>query len=254
MKLARLSIVPILLTVAACVTEGVAPIRPASDEEQVEVNLALGVGYLQEGRADLAIDALQRALDVDARSADAHATIAVAYDQQGSVELAEEHHRRAAQLAPRDADIQDGYAVFLCRQGRWQDADPYFQRAVDDSPRNAKARILVNAANCASDAGDFDGTERNLRGILDIDPADVTALRGMMDLSIRTSNYISGRAFFQRLERATRVQPEDLLSCYVIERELRDDSAAQDCADRVRREFPGSPVLTQLRELERNAG
>lgn len=254
MRHARLGVVSILLAVAGCVTEGVVPLQPASDDEQVEVNLALGVGYLQENRPDLAVEALQRAIDIDPRSADAHSTIAVAYDQEGSVELAEQHHRRAAQLAPRDADVQNRYAVFLCRQGRWNDADPYFQRAVDDAPRNAKIQILLNAASCARTAGDIAGVERNLRAVLAIDAVYSAALRGMMDVSIRTSNYIVGRAFWQRLEGSTQVEAEDLLSCYVIESELNDDSAAQDCADRLRREFPGSPALAQLRELERNAG
>ena len=251
-KLGFLSIVGVLL--AGCVTEGVAPITPASDEEQVDANLALGVGYLQESRPDLAIEALERALEIDPRSADAHSTIAVAYDLEGTIDLAEQHHRRAVQLAPRDADTQHRYAVFLCRQNRWDDADPYFQRAADAATRNVRIQFLMDAANCARAGGDMAGVERNLRQVLDIDAANAAALRGLMDVSIRTSNFISGRAFWQRLERATQVQPDDLLSCYVIESQLRDAAAAQDCAERLRREFPGSPALTQLRELERNAG
>lgn len=255
MKLARLGIGSVVaaLSVAGCVTEGVTPIQPASTEEQLEVNLALGVGYLQEERPDLAIEALLRAIDIDPRSADAHSTIAVAYYQEGSIELAEQHHRRATQLAPRDADTQTRYAVFLCLQDRWRDADSYFQRAVDASPRNARTQILLNAATCARSASDLDGVERHLRAVLDIDTANVDALRGMVDVSIRTENFISGRGFWQRLERIAQVQPEDLLSCYMIESELGAAAAAQDCANRLRQEFPGSPALRRLRELEEDA-
>jgi type IV pilus assembly protein PilF len=242
------------LGVAGCVTEGEVRPEPASDEEQLEVNLALGVGYIQENRPDLAIDALQRAIGVDPRSADAQSTIAVAYDLQGDGDLAEEHHRRAVQLAPRDADTQHRYAVFLCREGRWDDADIYFQRAVDASARNASLQILRNAADCARGAGDLDGAERNLRAILDIDAVNVAALRGMLDVSIRTSNYISARAFWQRLERSGPLLGEDVLACFIVERELGDASAAEACADRLRRDFPGSPAARQLGELERNAG
>ncbi|HUF73027.1 MAG TPA: hypothetical protein VMR74_09025 [Gammaproteobacteria bacterium] len=255
MKRASLRFLVLLgvLPIAGCVTEGEIRRQPASDEEQVEVNLALGVGYLQENRPDLAIEALQRAIDINARSSDAHSTIAVAYDLEGSVELAEEHHRRAVQLTPRDADTQHRYAVFLCRQDRWEDADPYFQRAVDTSARNTRIQILQQATSCARGAGDLAGAEKNLRAILDIDSANTEALRGMLDVSIRTSNYISARAFWQRLEGFAQVQAEDLLACYMIERELNDAAAADGCADRLRREFPGSPAATRLGELERNA-
>ena len=76
----------------------------------------------------------------------------------------------------------------------------------------------------------------------------------MVDVSIRTENYLQGRAFFQRLERGTTLQANDLLSCYVIETRLGDATAAGDCATRLQREFPGSPALRQLRTLEQNAG
>lgn len=256
MNLARLGFVSIAasLICSGCVTEGGSERQPASTQEQLQVNLALGVGYLREDRPDLAVEALQRAIALDPRSADAQSAIAIGYDQQGKVEQAEEHHRRATQLAPRDADIQNAYAVFLCRQNRWSDADPYFQKAVEDSDRNDRIPILVNAASCARGASDLDGVERNLRAVLDIDAVNVVALRGMMDVAIRTSNFISGRAFWQRLERVAQVQPDDLLGCYVIERQLGDTPAAQTCADRLSREFPNSPALTQLRQLERNAG
>ena len=254
----KIAVVSVLLAgavaVTGCVTEGSIAPEPASDAEQAEANLALGIGYLQEERPDLAIEALQRAIDIQPRLADAHRTIAIAYDQIGDSELAEEHHRRATQLAPRNADTQNGYAVFLCRQNRWSDAEPYFERAIAASARQAALTPVMNAATCASSAGDIEATESFLRAALDIDQSNVNALRGMVDVSIRTANYFQGRAFWQRLERSTQIQAEDLLSCYVIESGLNADDAATACADRLEREFPGSPFLSQLRDFERDGG
>ena len=254
MKSATFFLVPVsMLLIAGCVTEGVPVTEPASDEVAAQANLDLGIGYLEQNRPELAIESLSRAIELQPRSADAQSTIAVAYDMAGDTALAEEHHRRATQLAPSEPDTQNRYAVFLCRQNRWQDAQPYFQRAVANAGREGPASILNNAGTCALAAGDTEGAEAQYRATLDLDPANVDALRGMIDLSIRSEDYLQGRAFFQRLERGTILQPTDLLSCYAIETRLGDTAAANDCATRLQREFPGSPAIRQLRTLQQNA-
>lgn len=255
MKIASVCIlVACAIAASGCVTEGSIALEPASDAEQAEANLALGIGYVQEERPDLAIEALLRAIEIQPRLADAHSTIALAYDQTAEYDLAEQHHQRATQLAPRDADTQNGYAVFLCRQNRWDDAEPYFERAIDATRGLTSLTPLINAATCALGAGDVAAGESFLRRALDVDATNVAALRGMVDVAIRTENFFQGRAFWQRLERGSQIQAEDLLSCYVIERQLDSSAAAAECATRLEREFPGSPVLSQLRDFEQDGG
>jgi type IV pilus assembly protein PilF len=236
-----------------CVTEGGLALEPASAEEQARANLAVGIGYLQEERPDFAIEALQRAIAIDPRMADAHSTIAVAYDQAGEPDLAEEHHRRATQLAPAVPGIQNSFAVYLCRQNRWADAQPYFERAIVNA-EDGGMRYMINAATCARAAGQPGTSETFYRSALDINARSVDALRGMIDVSIQQQNLLQGRAFWQRLEQNSPLVAEDLLSCYVIESGLGDATTARDCADRLQREYPGSAALRRLRELERNGG
>jgi type IV pilus assembly protein PilF len=249
-----LTLIVCALVSAGCVTEGVVRSAPVSDEEAARANLALGISYLQEERPDFAIDALERALAAQPRLVDAHSSIAVAYDLTGDTDLAEQHHRRAAQLAPGDSNVQNRYAVFLCRQNRWNDALPYFRRAIEaaGNVELVRANYLINAATCARTGGDLAAAETNFRAVLDLDSSNADALRGMMDIAVRTENYFSGRAFWQRLERTGSVEANDLLLCYMIESRLGDNSAARDCGDRLRREFPGTPAVRQLRDLERD--
>jgi type IV pilus assembly protein PilF len=239
---------------AACVTEGPRPPEPASDEEAAIANLNLGVGYLQQGRPDAAVDALERALSLNPRLVDAHSTIALAYDQIEEPEQAEVHHRRATQLDPSDPDAQNRYAVFLCRYNRWSDAEPYFERAIDSRRYANRQLAMLNAATCARSANEYETAEGYLRQVLDDNPGNVAALEGMVDLSIRSGNYLQGRAFLQRLFAATQPSATHLLYCYVVEDQLGDGGAADNCATDLRTRFPGSPEVRRLTELQGDGG
>lgn len=209
-------------------------------------NMNLGAGYLRQGRTDLAIERLRRAIEQNPRLVEAHSTIAVAYDQIGSLPEAEEHYRRAAQLDPVNGTAANAYAVFLCRQNRWNDASPYFQRAVANPTYATPAVALTNAGVCARAAGADEQAADNFRAALQRDPNFADALLNMLDLSYQSGNYIQARAFVQRYLAAHRPTAPVLWMCFNVERELRDQAAANVCAAQLRAGFAGSPEVAQL--------
>ena len=115
----------------------------------------LGAGYLRQGRPELAIERLQRALEQNPRLADAHSTIAVAYDQLGSAADAEEHYKRATQLEPDQFAGREQLrrvpvpAEPLARRGALFQASRRTTRATR-TPEVA----LANAGLCALGSGD----------------------------------------------------------------------------------------------------
>lgn len=189
----------------------------SSDEDAAIANLNLGVGYLTQGRAELAVGILERALSFDPRLADAHSSIAVAYDQLGRSEEAEEHYRRATRLEPNNPGAANSYAVFLCRNDRWDDAERYFREALARNP-----------------------------GYSD-------ALFHMTDLALQDKNFLQARAFMQRYLETATANPEILWLCFQIEQQLDSPTRAQACATRLRDQFPDSAEATRLFRLERDA-
>lgn len=236
---------------SACVTTTSDP-EPTDDEAAV-ANMNLGIGYLRQGRPDAAVDALERAVDLNPRLATAHSALALAYDQLGEPDQAEEHHRRATEIDPGNADVQNSYAVFLCRQDRWSDAERYFERAVEDERYGLRATAYVNAGNCARGANDLPKAEESYRAALEIDAANTDAMAGMIELAVRNENYLQARAFIQRLFVTAPPTSYHLLVCYVVEQRLGDTAAADSCARQLRGSFPNSTEAIRLRELERNA-
>jgi type IV pilus assembly protein PilF len=236
-----------------CVSTTTSSIAPQSDEEVAIANLNLGVGYLRQGRPELAIDILERALSFNPNLADAHSSIAVAYDQLGDVEEAEEHYRRATELAPENPGVANSYAVFLCRDDRWNDAEEFFLRAAENPRYATPEAALANAGVCARSAGELDKADSYFRAALDRNSTYPDALFHMTDLAYQNENYLQARAFLQRSLESAPDSPEMFWLCFQIESELDSLSQAESCAIQLREQFPESVQASQLFEIERDA-
>jgi len=234
---------------AACASSG----ESTSEEQAAIANMNLGAGYVRQGRYDLAIERLRRALTQNPRLVEAHSTIAFAYDQIGALADAELHYRRATELDGDSAEAANAYAVFLCnRQNRWPDAEPYFRRAAETATYATPEVPLTNAGVCARDAGELEDAAELFRGALARNPTFRDALQNMMELSIQSGNYLQARAFVQRFLAAHAPTAPVLLICVNVERALNDQAAADRCAAQLRSGFQGSPELQQLEAQQRN--
>jgi type IV pilus assembly protein PilF len=243
-----------LALLGACVTESKSGRSVPSESEAAVANTNLGAGYLKQGKPDLAIERLTRALEQDPRNAEAHSTIALAYDQIGSPEEAEDHYKRAVQLEPGSGLSANAYAVFLCRHKRWKDSEPYFQRAADSRTYRTPEMALTNAGNCAADNGDSAKAAEYYRAALARNKTYANALSGMMDLSYQQKNYLQARAFVQRYLDSQPANPQVLLLCVNVERELANRAAVDKCAAQLRSTFPTSPEVAQLQALQQSNG
>lgn len=227
--------------------------RGASGEDAAAANLSLGAAYLREGRPEMALESLQRALRQDPRLASAHSTIALAYDQLNDQELAEEHYRRATQIEPSNAAAQNSYAVFLCRQNRWEDAERVFERAISNARYTTPWVALTNAGTCARGANDLASAERYFRRALDRNDRYPDALRGMMELSYQAGEHLQARAFMQRAFAVQQPDARLLWLCFHIEQGLEDQAAADRCAEQLTTNYPESAELAQIRGTGRDA-
>jgi type IV pilus assembly protein PilF len=226
--------------------------RPPVENAAI-ANMNLGAGYLRQGRTDLAIERLQRALVQNPRLVEAHTTIALAYDQIGSIEEAGLHYRRATELDPASAGAANAYAAFLCnRQNRWADAEPYFRRAAANPTYATPEVALTNAGVCARAAGDDEGATESFRAALARNPSYPDALLNMMELSYQSENFLQARAFIQRYLASRPPTAAVLWQCVNVERALDDRAAADRCAAQLRSGFQGSAELDQLEQQRRD--
>lgn len=254
-----LAIMIAALLVAACGGSGqTRPERTGSSVERVspvraaELNTRLGIGYLERGDTQLALEKLQRAVDQDPEHVPAHMGLGIIYEQIGDDDKALDHLQRAVRLAPEDGAAHNSYATLLCRNRQFDQADRHFREALNDPFYATPEVILANAGACARRAGKTEEAEEYLREALSIDPNDELALYHMANLSYQQGDAFRARAFYQRLEAVAQPEPGFLMLGYRIESALGSSREAEQYAARLRSEFPDSPEAARLRQERDN--
>lgn len=249
-------IVPVALLsllLAACASGSGSNSRtaPASDPDSPKAKAAalytdLGQKYMAQGKLEVALENLNKALAADNRHADAHTVIALLYERIGDNTKAEEHYRRAVELMPKSGNENNNYGAFLCKLGRYEESAAYFVRAVADPFYQTPVVALTNSGTCAIKGGRLDVAERDLRTALEREPDNAEALFQMATVLYRKGEFFKARAFIQRYEAVGQQSADALLLGRNIELRLGNGKTAQDYTRRLRERFPDSEQSRSL--------
>lgn len=220
----------------------VSPVRAA------EVNTRLGVGYLERGELQVAMEKLELAVRLDPKHAPAHLALGIVYQSIDRNERALRHLETAVELAPDDGGAHNSYAALLCQVGRYEEADRHFRSALNDPFYATPGVALANAGSCARRDGRDEQAERYLREALEYDPQSRTALFNLAGLSFEQGESLRARAFLQRLEAAGGLGARALLLAVQVERSLGSDAVAEGYARTLLERYPDSPQASQLRQ------
>ncbi len=249
------AMIPALLVMAllsACVTsrDGAVPGVQSAPEEASRYNVQLGLQYLSQGRRELAMEKLNRALEQDPRNPDAHTALAFAYDRFGEPALADAAYKRALRLSDDNPEIRNTYGVFLCRQGRLRDAERHLKAVAENVNYPTPEVAWTNAGVCAERIPDLNKAEDYFRRALKANARFPDALWSMAKLSHDTDDFLQARAFLQRYFEVAPRSAETLWLGYRIESALGDEETARVYATRLRTDFATSDEVRLLKELE----
>lgn len=234
----------LLLVLGGCTQGGVRPEEkkagPARD------NMELGILYLRQGNKAVALEMLQKALSQDPDLADAHNAIAVLYESLGETDKADDHFKRALSLNPKDSQAHNNYGSFLCRNQRADEAEEHYLAAAGNPLYETPELSYVNAGSCAYKSKDIAKAEQYWRKALDANSKFPPALLQMARLSVNQKNYMSARAYLQRLHEVAKPSAESLWLGIQTERVLGDKNAAASYSMLLKNGFPNSPQAKQL--------
>jgi len=219
-----------------------------SPVQAADVNTRLGVGYFERGELQVAIQKLERAIELDPAHVPAYVTLALIQERLGRDSRARRYYREAASLASEDGATLNSYAAFLCRQGEYEQADQLFRRAIEDPFYETREVAYTNAGSCALRGNRLDAAEEYLREALEVNPNYADSLYYLARLFLQRDDAFRARAFLQRYEATAGADPGTLMLGYRIEQRLGNEREAARYFERLEDQFPDSTEARNIRQ------
>lgn len=239
----------LLSLLTACNTTGGARSDYVSpDAEAAEINMRLGLNYLQRGDYAIALEKLEKALKQNPNLPSAHNTIALLYQRLGENDKAEKHFTEAVKRAPDYSQAQNNFGAFLCEQGRYDEAEERFLNAVKNPLYGTPAQAYENAGLCAKRVPDMEKAEAYFRKALQMQPTLPKSLLQMADIRYQSRNYLQARGYIQRYQSAANWTPQALLLAIKTENKLDDQNAVASYTLILRSRFPDSDELQMVNQ------
>lgn len=224
--------------------------RQFDAEKAAKANAELGLRYMLQGKNDIALEKLQRALSYDDESAAAHHYMAELYRRLGEQDKADEHYREAIDSEPENPSIHNNYGVFLCETGRYDDAEDEFLEVVKNPVYTGRAATYENLGLCLRQGKENKRAENYFRKALDINPRLPKSLAAMAELSYEEDNMLSARAYLQRFSAVARHTPQTLWLGIRVERNLGDRDAVASYGMLLKNKFPESEEAAKYSRTE----
>ena len=233
----RPSFLVLALLLSACVA--VNPER-SNDDKASDINVELGIGYLQQENFILASEKLERALKYNPKSAKAHYVYAILQERLEQMELAEYHYERATSLDHKNSEAANNYGAFLCRNQRESESVKYFLRALDNPLYETPEYAYTNAAICLIKIDKKEEARRYLNKALAVNDKFGSALLVMADLLFDEYNFGGAKDYLDRFHLVSRPSPKSLLLSIRTELELDPNANIEELAKMLETDFSDS--------------
>jgi type IV pilus assembly protein PilF len=220
----------------------------APDPAAAEINMRLGLNYLQRGDYEVALQKLEKALKQNPNLSSAHNTIALLYQHLGESDKAEKHFKEAIAQATDYSEAHNNYGVFLCHKGHYDKAEQHFLIAIKNPLYNSPAQALENAGLCVNRIPDHERAQAHFRKALQLNPNMRKSLLQMAQINYQQQDFMQARAYIERYKSVSTWTPQALLLAIKIESKLGGQDAVASYSVLLKGKFPDSEQALQVRQ------
>lgn len=223
-------------------TEHIAP-----DPKAAEINIRLGLNYMQRGDYKTALEKLEKALRQNPNSPAAHNTMALLRQRLGEIDKAENHFKQAVSRDPKYSEARNNYGVFLCQQQRYDESEKQFLAALKNPLYGSSAQALENAGVCVGRIPDMVRAEKHFREALQRNPNLAKSLIQMAAISYEQKDYVQSQDYIERYKSVSQWTASSLLIAIKTANQLNDQDAVSSYALVLRARFPDSDEAQQVK-------
>ncbi|EKM95841.1 type IV pilus biogenesis/stability protein PilW [Stutzerimonas degradans] len=248
----RVALLLLLAGLTGCVSTGtVDPLKTEEGRQQArDAYIQLGIGYVQQGAASRAKTPLRKALELDPRSADAHAALALVFQTEMENELADKHYREAL-ASRRDARILNNYGSFLFEQKRYAEALERFTQASEDNLYPERARVFQNMGMTALKLNQPEQAEKYFTRALRLDSRQPGALLELALMAYDAKQYVPAKAYYDSYSQLAEQNARSLLLGIRLADIHGDRDRAASLALQLKRLYPGTAEYQQYLSEQR---
>ncbi len=220
-------------------------------ERRARVRLELASAYFSRGQLEVALDELKLSIGAKADLSEAYNLRGLVYAAMSQPTLAEGSFKRALQVQARDADAMHNYAWFLCQAQRYPEAMTLFDQALAEPQYRGGARSLMARGLCQARAGQWMQAEGSLLKSYELDPSYPGTAINLAEVLYRRAEFERARFYIGRVNsQPVSVNAQTLWLAARIERKLGGGAREREFGAQLRSKFPDAPE-TQLFEAGR---
>lgn len=223
--------------------QGVEPITESDEPEarkRARIRLELASGYFEAGQTTVALDEIKQSLAADPSFGAAFVLRGLVYMRLNDLPLAEDSFRRALQINARDADALHNYGWLVCNQKRYREAIQMFDGALSNPTYGGRAKTLMLKATCQLRMGDPGEAEASFARAYELDPANPYVGYNLANLEYQRGDLTRAQFVIRRLNNSELANAETLWLGIKIERRLKNNDVVDQLAQQLSRRFPKS--------------
>lgn len=172
-------------------------LTPQANPAAADAYTQLGVAYLERNNLPRALNALDRALEIAPRHAEALQALALVYQRQGESALANDYFQQAVDAEPDFTRARNNYAAFLFGQNQFNAACEQLEIASEDAQYANRAQLFTNLGQCYLTLEEFDKARARLERAQSIDPRNPRGYLMLAELEYSQGNYTQAWAPLQ---------------------------------------------------------
>lgn len=225
--------------------------RVGFDAEKASVaNTDLGVAYLAQGKYNVAMTKLKKALKYNDENVKANHYIADLYRRLEQNDLAEHHFHKAMELDENDSSIKNNYAIFLCGTKSVEKGLELLNEVLLDPLYADKGQVYENMGLCVEKQGNIQHTEQYFKTALKFNPRLPAALLGMAQISFDKNDVAAASDYLTRHNKVNRSTSQSLWLELLISSKRGLKGKVGSIAAKLKQFFPNSREVKLLKKLK----